>query len=169
MKRNSLLSISVLLTVVIGIIAFLFVNSHINRIQLEELNSNMLTPLQLGMSEKEVVAAIGEGIFQPGFGGYYLIYEDITVGFSEDLDNDLYQKVTVIEWNNENYSVFGIRVGDTLETSINILQREGFGLETELIFNNGEYYVHLLADDGSRNIRSIRVSFEDKDLQDRYY
>ncbi|NMM53953.1 hypothetical protein [Paenibacillus aquistagni] len=90
--------------------------------------------------------------------------------FSDDRDNDLYQKVGSLEFTNTNYSIFLIKVGDEKNIAMKKILSNGFKPmdNAQDRFVKGEFYITFTFTD-QRIIESIQIAFADKDLRSRSY
>jgi len=122
------------------------------------------------MPENEVIQLWGQGEYLNAFGGHGREYEDkkIRVGFADDKDNDLYKKVSSLEFSNSSFSIFSVKVGEIKTDGIAKILTKGFkrigNNSDELV--NGEYSISIR---GSNKIEYIQIWFNDKDLNDRIY
>ena len=133
------------------------------------LNRNLSADgVELYMPEQRLVEWLGAGEYVEGMGGHGREYAALrlTVSFSGDPDNDFYGRVSQLEFSNPTYSVYGIRPGDPIGRSADLLEEKGYRLSTENIYRNGEYVIQLY---GTERIESVRMWFDDKDLRDRSY
>lgn len=138
-----------------------------------DINKNLdVGEIKLGMPERAVTQYWGQGELINGFGGHRREYIDmkIKVEFSDDRDNDLYQKVGSLEFTNTNYSIFLIKVGDEKNIAMKKILSNGFKPmdNAQDIFVKGEFYITFTFTD-QRIIESIQIAFVDKDLRNRSY
>ncbi|MFC4600761.1 hypothetical protein [Cohnella hongkongensis] len=126
--------------------------------------------VRIGMPEPELIELWGPGRYQEGFGGHLRDYPDrkCYIGIPGDRDNDLFGAIGHMEISNPGYAVFGIRPGDSIESSRETLIARGFRpLDHDASFHvSGEFTIALR---GETEVQSIFVGFNDKDLADRLY
>jgi hypothetical protein len=168
-KRNFLLLLSSALILTALILSFWHFQNQ--GIRLKQINDHLdAGGIQLGMLESEVIRLWGPGEYLYGMGGHLRDYKDknIRVGFSDDSDNDLYQKVSSLEISNSDFSIFSVKVGDDWKAGADKILSKGFKAvdNSNPIFVNGEYFISIT---GQEKIESIKIWFADKDLRDRVY
>jgi hypothetical protein len=168
-SRKSQLLFGTALIILILILVFWYIQNK--NISVNEMNKNLdVGEIELGMSESDVIQHWGQGEYLDGFGGHGREYKDreIRVGFPDDMDNDLYKKVSSLEFSNANFSIFSVKVGDDMDTGVERILSTGFKTAdySEDTFVNGEYSITLI---GQEMIEAIRILFSDKDLKDRNY
>jgi len=104
------------------------------------------------------------------WGGHLRDYKDknIRVGFSDDSDNDMYQKVSSLEISNSDFSIFSVKVGDDWKAGADKILSKGFKAvdNSNPIVVNGEYFISIT---GQEKIESTKLWFADEDLRDRVY
>jgi len=128
----------------------------------------IIDDVKLFLKESEIINLLGEGEYIEGFGGHSRDYKElkIRIGFPDDSDNDFYGRVSSIELSNPIYSIYGIKVGDLKQESINKLDAKGYKQLEENLYINGEYIISLY---GEGHIQKLKISFNDNDLRDRNY
>jgi hypothetical protein len=90
----------------------------------DNINNQLVTDgVKLHLTEDQIVALLGEGEYQEGFGGHFRMYASkaLSIGFAGDPDNDFYGLVGQIEFSNPNYSLYGIKAGDPVKESAELL------------------------------------------------
>ncbi|MFF2090493.1 hypothetical protein [Paenibacillus sp. NPDC058174] len=124
--------------------------------------------IRLGMGEEQLIQLLGEGQYVEGVGGYRRDYDSIKLqaGIAGDSDHELFGRVSYLGFSNSSYSIYGIHPGVTMELSREILRKRGFKLLTEDIYRSGEIAVSL---HGEKEVESVQLWFDDKDLRDRQY
>lgn len=135
----------------------------------DHLNRNLsVAGVQLYETQERLLERLGDGTYADGFGGFGRSYADkrLTVGFSNDPDNDFYLRVGQLEFSNPAHAVYGIQVGHPVAASILALRNRGYERVAENVYRNGEYAIQLY---GDQNIESIKIWFDDQDLRDRRY
>ena len=166
MKLNPIM-LTVILILVMIVVLFLFLFNS-TEIDIDEMNANIQADIKLNMSEDRVISLLGPGEYIEGFGGHGRKYTDegYFIGISGDSDDDMYGNVSSIEIRNTKSSVFGIKIGDNINSSIEKLNEYSFKKIESNIFMNGEFGISLI---GNTTIEYIQVWFQDKDLKDRVY
>jgi hypothetical protein len=167
MKRLFVYILSIAAFMIIAILLFIIYNNNTTA-NVSDINKHMnIDQIKLGMTEEEAIRLWGVGEFQEGFGGHRREYKDrmTVLGFAGDQDNDLFNKVSSIDSNNPEYSLFDIRIGDSVLEGSEILKKHGFNIDRD-IFVKDEFTVSIR---GGNEINQIQIWFNDKDLKDRQY
>lgn len=138
---------------------------------LRMMNANLeIEGIRLGMTEDEVISRWGPGEYVEGFGGHARNYADkaAMVSFPNDQDNDLYGRVSSIYFSSPEYSIFTVKIGDSMTEGIQKLKSRRFkpAKFTEDTFARGEFFIALR---GRSEIEYIQIWFQDKNLRDRNY
>ncbi len=161
------IGIVVLMTALIMIIYGLLQSENM---KIGEINNNLYVgEIKLGMKESEVIERWGQGEYLEGFGSHGREYQGhgIRFSFADDHDNDLYGKVSSLEFSNPEYSVYAVKAGDSRERAVERILAAGFKKSSSPeILVHGEYSIILR---GQEVIEAIGVTFSDKDLKDRIY
>ncbi|MFA9556837.1 hypothetical protein ACERII_06020 [Evansella sp. AB-rgal1] len=163
-KRLFIISFTVLM---IGII-FIF---QLDRLAIVQANSNLnVENMKLLKEEKLVLSELGEGRYLEGMGGYGREYSSLGVllGFSDDSDSNAFHKVSSIETENENHSLFGVSVGDEVSKLSDVLKRKAYSKD---LYSN--LYVkrelHISYDEESGVIKKLRIWYIDNKVMGRLY
>jgi len=155
--------------VMITLLSYYFYQSIQNKESLTRLNDSLIMDdIKLYLKEEQIINLLGEGEYIEGFGGHIRDYKnlEISIGFSEDSDNDFYGRVSLVEISNPIYSIYGIKIGDSKQESINKLKSKGYEQLVEDQYINSEYIISI---HGEPQVQMIQIWFSDKDLRDRNY
>lgn len=139
--------------------------------QVAQINKSIdIAGIKLLMPLEEVIGRMNEkGEYIYGMGGFGYDYESEKIGvfFSNDSDGKAYNKVSLIETENQKHSVLGIRVGDALDKAYSILDESGFRQKEQNYYKNGDVYIYITPE--SNKVKAIRVGFIDRSLRGRVY
>ncbi|NIK80016.1 hypothetical protein FHS15_005200 [Paenibacillus castaneae] len=138
-------------------------------ISLHQFNENLSAEdIYMGLSEADLIKAWGQGEYIEGFGGHLRKYgeKSVEIGISGDNDNDLYDSISSLQFTNPDFSIYGVKIGELYETAEHKLKQSRFKNENPEYFTHGEWVIILR---GSKNVETIQIYFNDKDLLDRSY
>lgn len=129
------------------------------------VNENIeIAGVNLLMDISDVEKILGKGSPTGGFGADYYGYDDYHITIAYPLDGLLKNKAGWIETSNSKYSIYGVRVGDSLENAKTVLEKHGFtqNQSNKNTFKRGNARISIYE-------QSIRVNIEDWTLKGRVY
>jgi hypothetical protein len=131
-----------------------------------------ISGIRLMMTEDDVKGLLGkEEKYELGFGGYRLDYpsKGITLHFLNDRDTDFYRRVVSIEIVDPKYEVFGIRVGEDFDKSLNTVLKQGFTRQEEGISGYWKMNMRITLDNHNGKVKKISIGIRDRVASSRIY
>lgn len=128
--------------------------------------------IELMMTNSDVEGLLGpKEEYVQGMGGYLYRYDSqaVSISFSNDPDGFTYDKVTAIETENPEHSLYGLKVGSNYKELEDELIRHGFKKPYETdpgYFKKGNLYIMLT---GQESVSRIKVGIIDRKLKGRVY
>lgn len=156
------------LAVVLVIVAISFIRTDqevVELLDLDEVNAHIdVGGVYLEMPFEDVVTLLGEGEYIEGFGGYSHDYDDLCLFVSFNY-NDVVVKLDIC---NDQYAIYGVQVGDTIDSASDKLLAAGFELlyQEENIFKNKQVYMRL---HGKSEVEQISIWLLYPEDEDTYY
>ena len=129
------------------------------------INRNLnISGVKLLMTYPEVEEHLGKGGPIGGFGAEFYEYDNSAVSIAYPLDGLLRGKAGWIEIKDPRYSIYGVRIGDSIDKAKIILEKNGFTQDQtdKNFFKRGSAMVYILGE-------SVRVNIEDWTLKGRVY
>lgn len=129
------------------------------------VNKNIeISGIKLLMTSSDVEKILGKGSPIDGFGASFYRYDNSDISIAYPSDGLLKSKANWIEIYDTNYSIYDVRVGDSLQKAQAVLEKHGFRQEQsdKNIFKRGSARVSIYE-------QSIRVNVEDWTLRGRVY
>ena len=136
-------------------------NQHIN-----------VSGIKLMMEEYEVKGLIGkEEAYMPGFGGYRIEYpsKGIFLSFLDDRDTDFYKKVNEIVITDSQHEIYGIKVGDEFNKSVNNIYKYGFAVKKEGYQGYWQKNMYIRLDKEYDKVHRITIGIRDRVSSSRIY
>lgn len=115
------------------------------------------------MTEGELKRTMGDGEFVNGMGGNGWRFEDEKVFVMISAVGLFRDKVVSIETENSNHWIMGIKVGDSLQTAVDMLHGQGFKEEGDLLFGNGNVKIQLF---GETQVSRLKIMVQDPAFRD---
>jgi len=155
------------LAVALVILAISFIRPDqevVELLDLDEVNAHIdAGGVLLEMPVEDVVRLLGEGEYVEGFGGYGHDYDDLCLLVSFNY-NDVVIKLDIC---NDQYAIYGVQVGDTIDSASDKLLAAGFELlnQKENIFKNKQVYMSLHGKSEVEQISVWLLNPEDEDVE----
>ena len=156
----------VLLIVIICLVALILLGFAFSPyIDAYRINRNLDIPgVKLLMTPDQVEKIFAKGSPIGGFGAEFYEYDNSAVTIAYPIDGLLEGKAGWIEIKDPRYSIYGVRLGDSIDKAKIILEKHGFSQDQtdKNFFKRGSARVCIFGE-------SVRVNIEDWTLKGRVY